>query len=135
MSNKVVEILHRMFELFSEPTLDWEAFFELVDPNIVWEVRPDFPDAGIYTGYEGIRRLSAAFDEAVEETWYLPLECIHIGDHVVVPLRWGGLGIGSGVTFAEREETWVFTLRDGKIRHVREYATKKEAIEAASVLE
>ncbi len=58
-----------------------------------------------------------------------------IGGHVVVPLRWGGLGVGSGVTFAEREETWVFTLRDGKIRHVREYATKKEAIEAAAVLE
>jgi ketosteroid isomerase-like protein len=54
---------------------------------------------------------------------------------VVVPLRWGGLGIGSGATFAEREETWVFTLRDGKIRHVREYSTKKEAIEAAAVPE
>jgi ketosteroid isomerase-like protein len=135
MSHRVVEVLRRMFELFSERELDWDALFALVDPDVVWEVRSDFPDAGIYTGYEGLRRLSAAFDEAVEQTWYLPLEYIHIGSRVVVPLRWGGLGIGSGATFAEREETWVFTMRDGKIRQVREYATKNEALEAAAARE
>jgi ketosteroid isomerase-like protein len=135
MSGRVVEVVRRLFELFSERELDWDAVFELVDPDIVWEVRSDFPDAGIYTGYEGMRQLSAAFDEVVEETWYLPLEYIPIGSHVVVPLRWGGLGIGSGAAFAEREETWVFTMRDGKIRHVREYATKQEAVEAAAVRE
>ncbi len=135
MAQQVVEVLRRIFELFSEREMDWDALFQLVDPDIVWEVRSDFPDAGIYTGHEGLRRLSAAFDEAVRETWYLPLEYIHIGSHVVVPLRWGGLGMGSGATFAEREETWVFTLRDGKIRHVREYATKEEALEAAALPE
>jgi ketosteroid isomerase-like protein len=135
MPRETEELLRRIFGLFSERDLDWDALFELVGPDIVWEVRSDFPDAGIYRGYEGVRRLSAAFDEAVEQTWYLPLEYIHIGSHVVVPLRWGGLGIGSGAAFAEREETWVFTLRDGKIRHVREYATKNEALEAVGVLE
>ena len=52
---------------------------------------------------------------------------------VVVPLRWGGVGLGSRAGFAAREETWVFTLRDGRIRHVREYATKKEALEATGL--
>jgi ketosteroid isomerase-like protein len=135
MSGRVVEVVRRLFELFSARELDWDSVFELVDPDIVWEVRSDFPDAGIYTGYEGMRQLSAAFDEVVEETWYLPLEYIPIGSHVVVPLRWGGLGIGSGAAFAEREETWVVTMRDGKIRRVREYATKQEAVEAAAVPE
>jgi ketosteroid isomerase-like protein len=111
--------------------MDWDAVYELVGPDIVWEVRSDFPDAGVYTGYEGLRRWSSAFDEAVEETWYQPLEFIHRGDHVVVPLRWGGRGRGSLTPFAEREETWVFTLRDGRIRRVREYATKREVLEAA----
>ena len=135
MPQETEELLRRIFGLFSERDLDWDALFELVGPDIVWEVRSDFPDAGIYRGYEGVRRLSAAFDEAVEQTWYLPLEYIHIGSHVVVPLRWGGLGIGSGAAFAEREETWVFTLRDGKIRHVREHASKNEALEAVGDLE
>jgi ketosteroid isomerase-like protein len=91
MSREREELLRRMFELFSERELDWGALFELVGPDIVWEVRSNFPDAGIYTGYEGMRRLSAAFDEVVDETWYVPLEYIHTGRHVVVPLRWGGL--------------------------------------------
>ena len=52
-----------------------------------------------------------------------------------MPLRWGGLSLGSRAAFAAREETWVFTLRDGRIRHVREYATKKEALEAAGLRE
>jgi hypothetical protein len=60
------ELLRRMLELLSERDLDWDAIFELVGPNVVWEVRSDFPDAGIYTGYEGMRRLSAAFDDVVE---------------------------------------------------------------------
>ena len=136
MSQENVELLRRLFELFSERELDWDAIFELVGPGIVWEVRSDFPDAGVYTGHEGIRRLSDAFDEAVGKTWYRPLEYIEVGTHlVVVPLRWGGQGRGSGAAFSEREETWVFTLRDGRIRHVKEYGTKKEALEAVGLRE
>jgi ketosteroid isomerase-like protein len=135
MSQENVELLGRMFALLSEDDMDWDALSELVAPDIVWEVRSDFPDAGIYRGYAGIRRLSAAFDDVFEKTWYRPREYIHTGGQVVVPLRLGGLGIGSGAAFAAREETWVFTLRDGKIRHVREYATKKEALEAVGLRE
>jgi ketosteroid isomerase-like protein len=136
MSQESVELLlGRMFALLSEEDMDWDAVSEVLAPDIVWEVRSDFPDAGIYRGYDGMRRLSAAFDEVFEKIRYRPLEYIHTGGHVVVPLRLGGLGVGSGAAFAAREETWVFTLRDRKIRHVREYATKKEALEAVGLRE
>jgi len=135
MPQENVERLGRLFELFSEVELNWEAMSELVDPDIVWEVRSDFPDAGVYTGYEGLRRLNDAFDDVVEETWYRPLEYIATGSHVVVPLRWGGRGKGSRTPFAEREETWVLTLRDGRIGRVREFATKREALEAVGLRE
>ena len=125
-----VQRLSRVFELMSEPEMDWEALHELIDPDIVWEVRSDFPDAGVYRGYEGLRRLSNDFDDAVEQTWYRPLEFIETESHVVVPLRWGGRGKGSQTPFAEGEETWVLTLRDGRISRVTEYATKREALEA-----
>jgi ketosteroid isomerase-like protein len=133
VSKQNVELLRRLFELFSERELDLEAALELIDPDVVWEVRSDFPDAGIYRGHEGFRRLNAAFAEVVDETWYRPLEYIPTGDQVVVPLRWGGLGLGSRAAFAAREETWVVTLRDGRIRRVREYATKVEALEAVGL--
>jgi ketosteroid isomerase-like protein len=127
-----VELLQRLFELFSERDVDVNAVLELVGPDLVWEVRSDIPDAGIYRGHEGFRRLHASFD-VVDETWYRPLEYITTGNQVVVPLRWGGLGSGSRAAFTARGETWVFTLRDGRIRHVREYATKEEALEAAGL--
>ena len=135
MSQENVDLLRRMFELFSHREMDWDAVLELLDPDIVWEVRSDFPDAGICSGHEGVRQLSETFDEAVEQTWYRPLEYIDTGDRVVVPLRWGGPGTGSGAAFAEHEETWVFTLRDGRIRHVSEYATRREALEAVGLRE
>jgi ketosteroid isomerase-like protein len=135
VSQQNVDVLRRLFDLFSERDVDIDAVLELVGPDIVWEVRSDFPDAGVYTGHEGMRRLNAAFDEVVDETWYRPLEYIPAGDQVVVPLRWGGLGLGSRAAFAAREETWVFTVRDGRIRHVREYATRREALEAAGLRE
>ena len=127
--------LSRLFELMSEREMDWEALREVVNPDIVWEVRSDFPDLGVYTGYDGLRQLSASFDDAVEQTWYRPLEFIETGSHVVVPLRWGGRGKGSQTPFAEREETWVMTLRDGRVSRVTEYATKDEALESVGLRE
>jgi ketosteroid isomerase-like protein len=135
MPEENVQRLGRLFELMSEPEIDWEALHELVDPDIVWEVRSDFPDAAVYRGYDGLRRWSDAFDEVMEQTWYRPLEYIQTGSHVVVPLRWGGRGKGGQTPFAEHEETWVLTLRDGRISRVREYATKQDALEAVGLPE
>jgi ketosteroid isomerase-like protein len=63
------------------------------------------------------------------------MDFIDAGDRVVVPLSWGGRGRASGVEIAEPEETWVFTLRDGKVVHVKEYASKNAALEAAGLTE
>jgi ketosteroid isomerase-like protein len=48
-----------------------------------------------------------------------------------VVLSWGGRGKGSGLAIQEREDTWIFTVRDRKILRVREFADKREALEAA----
>jgi ketosteroid isomerase-like protein len=70
----------------------------------------------------------------MDEMWFQPDDFILAGEQVVVPLRWGGRGKGSGVGFEERE-TWVFTLRDGAIAQVIEYTTKKAALKAAGLSE
>ena len=65
----------------------------------------------------------------MDEVWFQPEDFILVGEEVVVPLRWGGRGKGSGVGFEERE-AWTFTLRDGVITRVIEYSTKQAALEA-----
>ena len=102
----------------------------MLDPEVVSEVRADLPDAQTYRGHEGVRRLIATFDEVLEDSWYRPVEFVDAGDHVVVPLRWGGRGRGSGAQ-SDLEEIWVFTLEAGRVTHVREFATREAAFEAA----
>ena len=138
MSQENVELVRRAFEASrgsDQREEDPEAILEFLDPGVVWEVRSDLPDAETYTGHEGMRRLFATFREVLDETWYRPMDFIDAGDRVVVPLRWGGRGRASGVEIAEPEETWVFTLRDGKVVHVKEYASKNAALEAAGLQE
>jgi ketosteroid isomerase-like protein len=102
------------------------SLFDFLADDIDWEVRPDLPDAGRYQGHDGVRRLSARFDEVTDDRWYRPEEFVPVGDdQVVVPLTWGGRGKGSGLNFEERRETWVLTVRASKIVRIREFATRE----------
>jgi ketosteroid isomerase-like protein len=133
MSEENVEIVRGLFEAF-QGAADPEAIIAALDPAIVWQVRSDLPDAQTYTGHEGFRGLLDAFEEVLDESWYQPLEFLEAGDQVIVPLRWGGRGKASGVA-GELEETWVFTLSDGKVTHVEEFTTRSAALEAAGLRE
>jgi len=135
MSQENVKVVRSAFEAWSRG--GGEAARKLFDPAVVWTVRPDLPDAGVYRGHEGLNQLSARFEEVLADQWLEPQKFIEGGDEfVIVPLHWGGRGRMSGVEVAERQgETWVFTLRDGKVTEVREYRHESEALEAAGLRE
>jgi ketosteroid isomerase-like protein len=133
MSHENVEIVRGLFEAFQRES-GAQSVIAALDPAIVWQVRSDLPDAQTYTGHEGFRRLLGTFEEVLDESWYQPVQLLEAGDQVVVSLRWGGLGKASGVA-GELEETWVFTLCDGKVTHVKEFATRSAALEAAGLRE
>ena len=83
--------------------------------EIEWRTRPDLPDSATYRGHAEVKQLFAL---------------------VVVPLSWLGRGKLSGALVEERQgETWIYTLRDGKIATVREYRHKAQALEAAGLRE
>ena len=130
MSAKSVDVVRAAFEAWRGGA---DSLLSFLSEQIDWEVRPDLPDAGRYRGHDGFRRLSARFDDVMEDMWFRPMELIPVGeDQVVVPLRWGGRGKGSGLPFEERAETWVFTVSGGKITRVKEFATREEALRAVS---
>ena len=124
-----VEVVQAALRAWQEAGLD--SAIDYLSPEIHWDVRSDFPDhSGTYQGHEGVRRLFASFDEVVEEMFYEPLEFIESGDQVIVPIRWGGRGKGSGVPFEERDEAWVWTVRDGLVVRIMEYPSKAAALQA-----
>jgi ketosteroid isomerase-like protein len=129
MSQENAEIIRDAFDAIQSPGA--EPVFAFLAPDIEWEVRPDLPDAGIYEGHDGVRKLFSRFTDVMEDIWFRPEEFIQVSeDEFVVPLRWGGRGKGSGLDFEERE-TWIFTVRDSKIVRVKEFATREQALEAA----
>jgi ketosteroid isomerase-like protein len=130
MSEESVDVVRAAFEAWRRGA---GSFLEFLSDEIDWEVRPDLPDAGRYRGHDGFHRLSARFDDVMEDMWFRPLEFIPVGDdQVVVPLTWGGRGRGSGLSFEERAETWVFTVSGDKITRVKEFATREQALTAVS---
>jgi ketosteroid isomerase-like protein len=132
MSQENVEVVRSIFAAWERGD---EAFLPFLDPEIEWHVRSDLPDSDIYRGLEGMERLTRTFDEVLDESWYSPREFLDIDDQVVVVLSWGGRGKTSGIAFEERGETWIFTLRDGKVIRIKEYSSKDEALEAAGLSE
>jgi uncharacterized protein len=122
-----VDIVRTGFERFRTGDL-----FEVLSPDIEWHVRSDLLDAGTYRGHAEVRQLLGRFEEILDGMWIEPEEFIDAGEEtVIVPLRWGGTGRGSGVAIEERGgETWIFTVRDNKIVRVNEFATRAAALAA-----
>jgi ketosteroid isomerase-like protein len=130
MSDESVDVVRAAFEAWRG---GGESLLGFLSGEIDWEVRPDLPDAGRYRGHDGFRRLSARFDDVMEDMWFQPQELIAAGENqVVVPLTWGGRGKGSGLSFEEHAETWVFTVSGDKITRVKEFATREQALTAVS---
>ena len=132
MSEQNVEVVRRAGAAWQSGGPD--AMLEFLDPEIEWRVRLDLPDAGTYRGHAEVRQLFGRFEEVLEKMRYEPLEFIDAGELVVMPLHWWGRGRLSGAEVAERQgETWVFTVRDGRITAVHEYRRKEDALEAAGL--
>ena len=134
MSQEKIQIIRGAFEAFQGRGA--EPAFAFLAPDVEWKVRPDLPDAGIYEGHDGVRKLLSRFTDVMEDMWFRPEEFIQVNEEeFVVPVRWGGRGKGSGLDFEESRETWMFVVRDSKIVRVKEFATREQALEAAGLRE
>jgi ketosteroid isomerase-like protein len=131
VSQENLEVVRAYFE--ARRNKGREGVFEFLSPSVEWEARSDLPDTETYIGHDGVRALFSRFREVMDDMWFQPDDFILAGEQVLVPLRWGGRGRGSGVVFEEREEAWTFTVRNGAITRVKEYATKEAALEAVGL--
>ena len=94
MSQENIEIIRGAFEAFQGRGA--EPVFAFLARDVEWEVRPDLPDAGIYEGHAGVRKLFSRFADVMDDMWFRPEEFIQVNDEVfVVPVRWGGRGKGA----------------------------------------
>jgi ketosteroid isomerase-like protein len=91
-------------------------------------------DAAVYRGHEGLREYLTLMREMWKQVRFEPQEFIPVGeDKVVVPVRMIAVGRAEIETVA-RGAT-VFTVREGKVTHMKAFQSKAEALEAAGVRE
>jgi ketosteroid isomerase-like protein len=132
MSQENIEVVRRGYERFSRTgRLDPDGW----DPDAVFDnSNAIFADPGVYRGRDAIEGFLAAQGEMWESQRYEPQEFIPVGtDRVVVTQRIVSVG-RDGVEVVARTAN-LFTLRDGKVTHLKNFQTKDEALEAAGLRE
>ena len=114
------------FKATGDPRLD-----EDFDPEVEWHLRADLPDSTTLRGHEGVKRLFADWTEAFEDLQIEPVEISEVASRTIAVLHFRGRIKGSGQT-VEMDEVWVYSWREKKVREIREYRTKDEALRSLS---
>ena len=128
MSQENVEIVREAWDAYSRGDYDRIAGFH--DPHIVVVTLED----GAVYGNDAVLANYERWDEAWEEADTTLEEVLGHGDRVFVAARFHARGRASGVEVETRLYE-VYTVRDGKVLRIDEYATHDEALEAAGLEE
>jgi ketosteroid isomerase-like protein len=129
MSQENVEIVRRGYDHFNRTG---EPDYDVLDPEVVYDVSRRTFDPLVYHGHEGVRQ----FVTLIRKQWAAmrlePLDFVDAGDTVVVSVRLVGVGKASGVE-TKSNAAHVWTFRDGKIVRQTTFQTMDEALEAAGL--
>ena len=100
---------------------DKQRLLALAAADIEWIIPgEDWPLAGTHRGHAGLAAVLQKASKEVETTYPKPPEFVAQGDRVLV------VGVATGKIKATNKpfkDEWVFdiTVRDGKVRNIREY--------------
>jgi len=100
---------------------DLQGLLALVSEDIEWIIPgKNWPLAGTHRGHTGLASLLQKASKEVETSYPKPPEFVAQGDRVLV------VGVATGKIKATNKpfkDDWVFdiTVRDGKVKHIREY--------------
>jgi ketosteroid isomerase-like protein len=128
-----MEIVRQYYAARNEGGLDAAAKF--LHPEISWRaVEGELDDVGVMRGPDAMRDFYRQWEETFDESRSEIEELTDAGDQVVAAVRAIGRLKGSDAEVDTRFGV-VIWIRDGKIVQGREYATGKEALEAAGLSE
>ncbi len=129
MSQRNVELVRRGIESV-------EAFWALLDEDVVWDLGRDPPPdiQGVYVGRDSVIAASRRYWGTWDEYSLDADELIDAGSSVVVVVHERGRGKGSGAPF-DRHWAQVWTFREGRIVRWELFRDKADALEAAGLSE
>ena len=102
-----VELLRGVYERWAQG--DFRTGAELWDENVVFSLRPEFPDSGVYHGAAGVREYMGHFLGAWTGLTITAEDLVEAGDSVVVAVYQRGVGRESGTPVELRYfQVWTF---------------------------
>jgi ketosteroid isomerase-like protein len=121
-----IDTVRRAYEAWKRE--DWDAFFELFDRAVVFDVS-SFPEGAIYRGHDGIREGWRIW-RGTWESYDVDIEGFEErGERIVALTRVRALSKGHGVeTTAQGADVW--TVRDGSIVRLAIYMDRAGALRA-----
>jgi ketosteroid isomerase-like protein len=119
MSQQNVEIVHSFL------TAPVDEALAYADPGIVWNPVEELPAQG----HDAVRTSLAHWKAEWDDYTLAAEEFVDMGERVLVTVRLGGRGRGSGVEIDARFYD-VYTLRDGRIVRMDQFSDRSEALEA-----
>lgn len=129
MSEENIEIVRGIWK--ADRQHDVESVHAAYAPDAVWEDNTGlWGDWGTARGPEGIQAAWRQWYEAFDDVQFEWDEVADAGDDVVVTYRAHARGRGSGAV-VDQAFTLLWTLRAGKVVHIRAYADRTAALEAA----
>ena len=132
MSQENVEIVRSSIETYNADGL--EAAMAFLHPEVEWHTNLEWPEAPIFRGHDGIRKLSSLLQDVLGAVRIEAERFVDVGDDVVVLGRLCVTGTGSGAA-TESHRAWVYTLRQGRIIRQLTFAEDAEALEAVGLSE
>ena len=112
-----MRVLSRLEELFNRR--DFDAYLELLDPDIEWHVAREDPDATVHRGREQVRAYLEDWIDAFADLRIDMEETSEADDRILAVIRFTGHGSGSGMPLDDRV-SFVFSLRDRRVAKVED---------------
>ena len=122
MSEQNVEIVRRFLAAEMDEALAW------ADPGIVWNPIEESPAQG----HDAVRASSVRWKGEWDDYELIPEDFADMGDCVLATVRLRGRGRGSGIEVDARFFD-LYTLRDGKIIRMDQFAEESEALAAVGL--
>jgi ketosteroid isomerase-like protein len=132
MSQENVEVVRDIYERWREG--DFRTSVDVLDPLVLFVLRPEFPDAGTYLGRERIAEYMRGFLEPWSRITIEAEDITDAGDSVVVAVRQAGVGEESGAA-TELRYFQVWSFRGRKVIRLENFRERAEALEAAGLSE
>lgn len=132
MSQENVEVVRRIYEGWAAGDLSSGA--DDLDPHVMFVVRPDFPEFGVFVGPAGVSEFMRRFLEQWQRFTVEAKDLRIVGDTIVAHVVQHGKGRLSGI---EGDDSYfmLFTFRGSRILRIEILRDEADALEAVGLRE